>query len=93
MPKSTGMGVVLGAVGFIFGFAMVWHIWWLVALCLLATFVALIIRSSNDDIHFVVPASEIEAAERDRLYSTRRIPTDSDPLIDVAGAQTLTEQS
>ena len=93
MPKSTGMGPILGAVGFLFGFAMVWYIWWLVALCLVVTVVTLIIRSSNDDTHFVMTASEVEAIERDRLHSTRKMPTDNDPMVDIAGAPTATEHA
>ena len=29
MPRSTGAGAILGALAFLFGFAMVWHIWWM----------------------------------------------------------------
>ncbi len=93
MPKSTGMGVVLGAVGFLFGFSMVWHIWWLVLLCLAVVVVSLIIRASDDDTSFVFPASEVEAIERARLHSQRQIPTDDNPEVDVPGAQPLAERT
>ena len=93
MPKSTGMGVILGATGFLFGFGMVWHIWWLVGLCLAVTVIALIIRSSNDDTEYVLPASEVAAIEAQRKYSTRKMPTDDNPDVDVAGARLQTEQT
>ncbi len=38
MPGNTATGVVLGALGFVFGFAMVWYIWWLAV----ASFVAMV---------------------------------------------------
>ena len=57
------------------------------------TVVSLIIRSSNDDTHYVLLAGEVKAIEQKRLHPTRKIPTDSDPLIDVAGAPTVTEQT
>ena len=30
MPKNTDSGVIIGLLTFVFGFAFVWHIWWLV---------------------------------------------------------------
>ncbi|MFX8366272.1 cytochrome o ubiquinol oxidase subunit I, partial [Acinetobacter baumannii] len=29
MPRSTGAGVILAGIATVFGFAMIWHIWWL----------------------------------------------------------------
>ena len=29
MPKNTPHGLIIGALAFVFGFAMVWYIWWL----------------------------------------------------------------
>ncbi len=29
MPKNSGAGIVIAAFSTIFGFAMIWHIWWL----------------------------------------------------------------
>ena len=34
MPKNTGTGVILGGLSVAFGFAMIWHIWWLAIVCL-----------------------------------------------------------
>jgi len=90
MPKSTGMGVMLGGLGFLFGFAMVWHIWWLVGLCLAAVVTLLIIRSSVDDNEYVLTAAEVEAIESRRKYSDRKTPTDDNTEIDVAGARLQT---
>ena len=33
MPKNSAVGVVLGGLAFVLGFAMVWQIWWLVIVC------------------------------------------------------------
>lgn len=29
MPKNSGAGIVIAAFATVFGFAMIWHIWWL----------------------------------------------------------------
>ncbi|MCP4317880.1 MAG: cytochrome o ubiquinol oxidase subunit I [Hyphomicrobiales bacterium] len=66
LPKNSGVGVVLGGFAFVLGFAMVWHIWWLVAVCALAMWVAIIVRSSNDDDEYCLPAAEVEKIENAR---------------------------
>ena len=38
LPRNTGTGVVLAALAFVFGFAMVWYMWWLAA----ASFISLV---------------------------------------------------
>ena len=45
MPKNTGMGFIIAAFSLAFGFAVVWHIWWLAALGAVAIVACLIIRS------------------------------------------------
>ncbi len=44
-PKNTGIGPIIGALGFAFGFGTIWHMWWLVVLSLAAIVVCLAIRS------------------------------------------------
>ncbi|MGX8249230.1 cytochrome o ubiquinol oxidase subunit I, partial [Escherichia coli] len=38
MPKNTGAGVIIAGFSALFGFAMIWHIWWMA----IAAFVAMI---------------------------------------------------
>jgi len=63
MPKNTASGFVNGILSFIFGFAMVWYIWWLAAISALGMLVAVIIRSADDDTEYTVPAAEVERIE------------------------------
>ena len=63
MPKNTGVGVVIGAFGLAFGFALIWQIWWLVAVSLVAMVATLIIRSFDNDTDYYVPAAEVERIE------------------------------
>ncbi|UJX41172.1 cytochrome o ubiquinol oxidase subunit I [Desulfovibrio sp. JY] len=63
MPKNTGYGFIIGILAFLFGFAMIWHIWWLALAGLLGIVVAVIARAGDDDIHYVIPAAEVERIE------------------------------
>jgi cytochrome o ubiquinol oxidase subunit 1 len=67
MPKNTASGLVVGALSFIFGFAMIWHIWWLVITSALAILFTIILRASNDDIHYIITADEVEQMENERF--------------------------
>jgi cytochrome o ubiquinol oxidase subunit I len=66
MPKNAPHGLILGGLAFLFGFALIWHIWWLVILSVLGTIITVIARSMDDDIHYVIPAAEVERIENER---------------------------
>ncbi|HKJ07898.1 MAG TPA: cbb3-type cytochrome c oxidase subunit I [Gammaproteobacteria bacterium] len=63
MPKNTAVPLVLGALSFALGFGLVWRIWWLTALCVVAIVAAVIQRSFNKDTDYVISAAEIERLE------------------------------
>lgn len=67
LPRNTGIGVILGGLGFLIGFAVIWYIWWLVVLGLLGVVACLITRSSQDHTFDIIPAAEVEANEKVRL--------------------------
>ena len=63
MPKNSVVGVVLGGLAFVLGFAVVWHIWWLVAVWGLGMWVVLIARSSDDETEYRLSAAEVAKIE------------------------------
>jgi len=67
MPKNSAVGPVMGGLAFVLGFAIVWHIWWLVIVCALAMWVAIAMRASDDDQEYVLPAAEVARLEAERL--------------------------
>jgi len=70
MPKNSAIAPIIGALSVAFGFGMIWHIWWLVIISLVAIIVSIIIRISDDETDYVVPAHEIEKIERE--YAAKR---------------------
>jgi cytochrome o ubiquinol oxidase subunit 1 len=72
MPKDTAKGLMTGAFTFLFGFAMVWYIWWLAVLSALGVLVAVTARSFDDDTDYLIPSAEVAGIEdrrRRRLTS------------------------
>ena len=59
MPKNSMTGPVIGILGAATAFGLVWHIWWLVILGVLAIVGTVIARSFARDVHRIIPAAEV----------------------------------
>lgn len=66
VPKNTVCGLIIGATTFLFGFAMVWYIWWLAIISILGTILVIIFRSVNDNIETIIPAGQVKQIEEER---------------------------
>ncbi|MFP1725705.1 cytochrome o ubiquinol oxidase subunit I [Lonsdalea quercina] len=63
MPKNTAAGLVISAFALVFGFAMIWYIWWLAAVGFVGMIATWIVHSFNQDVDYYVPVEEIERIE------------------------------
>jgi cytochrome o ubiquinol oxidase subunit 1 len=63
MPKNTALGIYIAGFAFLFGFAMVWHIFWLAIVCIIGGVVCVIIRTFDEDTEYVVTAAEVAKIE------------------------------
>jgi cytochrome o ubiquinol oxidase subunit 1 len=52
MPRNTAMGIYISAFAFLIGFALVWHIFWLAALSLIAAIACVIIRAFDENTEY-----------------------------------------
>ncbi|WP_454701471.1 cytochrome o ubiquinol oxidase subunit I [Agrobacterium burrii] len=66
MPKNTGTGVIISAISVVLGFALVWHIWWLAALSMLAIIAVSIAHTFNYNREYYIPASDVSTVEAER---------------------------
>jgi cytochrome o ubiquinol oxidase subunit 1 len=64
LPKNSVVGPVLGAIGAATAFGLVWHMWWLAIIGVLAIVATVIARSFARDVHRIIPADEVERTER-----------------------------
>ncbi|KEI35127.1 cytochrome O ubiquinol oxidase, subunit I [Francisella sp. W12-1067] len=65
MPRNTAVGFVIGVFSFVFGFAAVWHIWWLAAVGVIGIIGTVLYRSFDYDIDYYVKADEVEKVENE----------------------------
>lgn len=63
MPVNTSLGVFIGLLSLVFGFAMVWYIWWMAIASFIAIILCIVIRLSRKDEHELFPATRVEIIE------------------------------
>ncbi|MDF2529152.1 MAG: cytochrome ubiquinol oxidase subunit [Gammaproteobacteria bacterium] len=63
MPRNTSIGFILGMIGAVFGFAMVWDMPLLSAVSGIALVVVMLSRTFNFNTDYYVPAAEVERTE------------------------------
>ncbi|MFB6434802.1 MAG: cytochrome o ubiquinol oxidase subunit I [Candidatus Malihini olakiniferum] len=63
MPKNTGAGMIIAAFSLVFGFAMIWHIWWMAIVGFLGIGATWIAHSFNRDVDYYVSVKQIKEIE------------------------------
>ena len=79
LPNNSAIGIVFGGLALAFGFAMVWHIWWLASVSAISMITAIIARTFNGSCEYRISAEEIEAIEKrrfERLEAVRQATSD-----------------
>ena len=73
MPKNSGAGVIIAAFSALFGFAMIWHIWWMAIAGFIGMIATWIIHSFNDDVDYYVQVDEIERIEGQHFDNINKV--------------------
>jgi cytochrome o ubiquinol oxidase subunit 1 len=71
LPRNSPTGFVCAFFGTFFGFAMIWHIWWLAILSLLGAFATFVAFAWRDRDEYRIPAAEV--AQLDRANRSARL--------------------
>ena len=67
MPRNSPIGFITAFFAVVTGFALIWHIWWMVILGLLAAAVTILVFGWSDEREHEISAAEIAQMERARL--------------------------
>jgi cytochrome o ubiquinol oxidase subunit I len=73
MPSNTGVGVVLAGLSVVFGFAMIWYMWWLAAVSFVALLAVAIRHTFNYKRDFDIPVDAVVQAEGERTRLLARV--------------------
>ena len=66
MPRNTASGMYLSALALVFGFAMIWYMWWLAALAALSLLAVAVGHTFNYNRDTFIPADDVARSEAQR---------------------------
>jgi cytochrome o ubiquinol oxidase subunit 1 len=64
LPNNSGFGPYIGGVSFVLGFAIIWHIWWLAVVGLVALIACAVASTLRTDTERTISASEVATIEK-----------------------------
>jgi cytochrome o ubiquinol oxidase subunit 1 len=64
MPRNSATGFVCAFFATFFGFAMIWHIWWLAVVALLGAFATFVVFAWRDRTEYEIPAEDVARIDR-----------------------------
>lgn len=71
VPKNSPLGLYVGLIALVFGFAITWHIWWLTIASFIGILACLITRLSGDNGHEIIKADEVRRIENENLIKQK----------------------
>jgi cytochrome o ubiquinol oxidase subunit 1 len=69
LPKNSFIGLLIAFLAFLFGFGMIWHLWWLLPIALGGIITTVIVRSFSEDTEYIVTAAEVARTEAKHHHS------------------------
>jgi cytochrome o ubiquinol oxidase subunit 1 len=74
MPRNTPTGIITAFFASVTGFAVIWHIWWLVILGLIGAYATFVVFAWRDVHEIEIPADEVERIDQAHRRA-RALPT------------------
>jgi cytochrome o ubiquinol oxidase subunit 1 len=71
MPRNSPTGFVCAFFATIMGFALIWHIWWMVAAGFVGAVATFVVFAWRDHDEYVIPAAEVARIDRANLAERR----------------------
>lgn len=59
LPKNSGLGVIIGGLAVVVGFALIWHMWLVALVAFVAIVATVIMRTVDDDTEYTITADEL----------------------------------
>jgi len=59
MPRNSPTGFICAFFATLMGFALIWHIWWLVALAALGAYATFVVFAWRNRVEYIIPAAEV----------------------------------
>jgi cytochrome o ubiquinol oxidase subunit 1 len=80
MPRNSPTGFICAFFATIMGFAMIWHIWWMVIVGFIGAFATFVVFAWRDHDEYEIPADEVARIDRANLAERRDLVTAAEGL-------------
>jgi cytochrome o ubiquinol oxidase subunit 1 len=77
VPQNTAAGIIIAGCVFLFGFGIVWHMWWLVIVGFFSAVVTLLLRLFSENAERVISAAEVAKEDKRHRRSDEVLPIQS----------------
>src|ERR1700736_615758 len=64
MPRNSATGFICAFFATFMGFALIWHIWWLVAVSAVGAYATFVVFAWRDRVEYTIPADEVARIDR-----------------------------
>jgi cytochrome o ubiquinol oxidase subunit I len=64
MPRNSPTGFICAFFATFMGFALIWHIWWMVALAALGAYATFVVFAWRDKVEYIIPADVVARIDR-----------------------------
>jgi cytochrome o ubiquinol oxidase subunit 1 len=71
MPRNSPTGFVCAFFATVTGFALIWHIWWMVIAGLIGAFATFVVFAWRDHDEYEIPADEVARIDRENISERR----------------------
>ena len=71
MPRNSPTGFIVAFFATITGFALIWHIWWMVILGGIGAFATFVVFAWRDRTEYRIPAAEVARIDRENRAARR----------------------
>lgn len=77
MPKNTSVGIIISLFSFMFGFSMVWYIWWMAILSFINIIIVWILYSFDKNTSYSISIQEIKHIENMHFHKYSKTGQDN----------------
>jgi cytochrome o ubiquinol oxidase subunit 1 len=73
MPRNSPTGFVCAFFATVMGFALIWHIWWMVVAGFIGAFATFVVFAWRDHDEYIIPAAEVARIDRANIAERRAL--------------------
>ena len=80
MPRNSPTGFICAFFATVLGFALIWHIWWMVAVAFVGAYATFVVFAWRDEVEYAIPAETVARIDNENRQARRLALVDLHPV-------------